>query len=425
MNKKSVMGLILFGFLTTVSLFIGVHILIGNDVTGDAKEKPYVAEEITNGNDTSSYSLGKEQGSTSNIEIDITKEEPWLTANPYDKGNGFDPSDFSKREEEQLTPRVAKKSTNSAEEQISNTFSSTVKNDSEIELIYDSRHVDYMSYIPATTCDSRMEEALDIPNPSLNIKAKSAILINAKTGDILYHKNAIDPVFPASTSKLLTSLVALDWCYEDEEVTVGEEVKMMAWDSTRAYLREGQTLTIGTLIDAMLLPSGNDAAYVTAVYVGRKSLQKPGATKEEAVLEFSKLMNRKAKELGVMNSKFLTPDGYDAIGQFTTAYDMGMIGLAAIKNDIIVESSMKAVSRSIFISGEDRTWTNTNALIKKNDHRYYAYAVGLKTGTSTMAGRCIVAAGRKNGKEVICVVMNSTSDGRWADAKTLLEYGLR
>jgi D-alanyl-D-alanine carboxypeptidase (penicillin-binding protein 5/6) len=173
----------------------------------------------------------------------------------------------------------------------------------------------------------------------------------------------------------------------------------------------------------MLLPSGNDAAYAVAAYVGRKSLGNPDASKEEAVAEFVRLMNMKAAGLGVKNSCFRTPDGYDAVGQYTTAYDMGLIGVAASKNNVITDISQKSSSRNIFVSGEDITWDNTNKLVTKYSGQYYSHAIGLKTGTSTMAGRCIVAA-EEDGKEVVCVIMDSSSEGRWEDAIALLKYGL-
>jgi D-alanyl-D-alanine carboxypeptidase (penicillin-binding protein 5/6) len=213
-------------------------------------------------------------------------------------------------------------------------------------------------------------------------------------------------------------------CKEDEEVTIGDEITMITSDSTRAYLKEGQILTIRNLLEGMLLPSGNDAAYAIAAYVGRKSLQSPDATKEEAVIEFVRLMNAKAKKLGVKNSCFKTPDGYDAIGQYTTAYDMGLIGVEAAKNETIIDVSGQSSSRNIFVSGEDVTWNNTNKLISRYSGQYYSNAIGLKTGTSTMAGRCLIAAAESDGKEVVCAIMDSSSAGRWEDAIALLKYGL-
>jgi D-alanyl-D-alanine carboxypeptidase (penicillin-binding protein 5/6) len=294
-----------------------------------------------------------------------------------------------------------------------------------LQLIYDSSEVDYMSYIPEMKSDSELNNALDINNPDLEIDARAAILFDAATKEVLYYKNAVEPVFPASTAKLLTSLVTLDWCSEDEQITVGNEVSLIAVDATRAYLKAGEVLTLRNLLEGMLLPSGNDAAFAAAAYVGRKSLQDKNASAQAAIKEFIRLMNLKASELGAKNSCFKTPDGYDALGQYTTAYDMGRIGLAAINNDIIKSITKKSRSRNVFISGEDVTWYNTNNLINKDSGSYYSNAIGLKTGTSSMAGKCLIAAGRKDGRTVVCAVMDSSASGRWEDAEKLLKYGLK
>jgi D-alanyl-D-alanine carboxypeptidase (penicillin-binding protein 5/6) len=135
-------------------------------------------------------------------------------------------------------------------------------------------------------------------------------------------------------------------------------------------------------------------------------------------------MNEEAANLGVKNSCFKTPDGYDAIGQYTTAYDMGLIGIAASQNSVIKDIAQESSSRNVFISGEDVSWSNTNKLITRYSGQYYSKAIGLKTGTSSMAGRCLIAAAESNGKKVVSVILDSTIEGRWEDAIALLKYGL-
>jgi D-alanyl-D-alanine carboxypeptidase (penicillin-binding protein 5/6) len=297
------------------------------------------------------------------------------------------------------------------------------KND--LPLIYDSTTVDYMSYVPDIICSDDIEEALDIENPDIEVAASSAILFNAETGEVLYHKDPVLPVFPASTTKLLTALVALEWCSKDEKITIGDEVQMITSDSSSANLRQGEKLTFSTLLESMLIPSGNDAAYVVAVHVGMKSLGKSKAKNMDAVKEFAKLMNSKAKELGAENSNFITPDGYDAKGQYTTAYDMGMIGLAASKNKTILSITKKTTVKRTLSSGRTYTWTSSNNLLKKDSPYYYSNAVGLKTGTTTMAGKCLVSIATKNNQTVVSVIMNSSSEGRWLDSIKLLKYGLK
>jgi D-alanyl-D-alanine carboxypeptidase (penicillin-binding protein 5/6) len=113
------------------------------------------------------------------------------------------------------------------------------------------------------------------------------------------------------------------------------------------------------------------------------------------------------------------------VGQYTTAYDMGLIGMAAAANETITEISGLASSRNIFPSGQDVTWNNTNKLVKKYSGQYYSHAIGLKTGTSTMAGKCLIAAAKEEDQSAVCVILDSSSAGRWEDAIELLEYGLQ
>ncbi len=295
---------------------------------------------------------------------------------------------------------------------------------SSLPLIHDCHKVDYMSYIPEIKCSKTVQKALNIKNCSMSLDASSAILMKAD-GDVLYYKNPTTAIFPASTAKLLSSLVILDWCKTNEKVTVGSEVKLIASDSSKAGIMQGQKLEVGTLLEAMLLPSGNDAAYAAATYVGRKSLGKGKWSAITAVKEFSRLMNKKAQEMGAENSCFISPDGYDAIGQYTTAYDMGKIAIAAVKSETISSITQKSSVSATLLSGEKRFWKNSNALIRNDSNFYNPNVIGLKTGTTTMAGSCLVAAARSEKGTVISVVMHSSSLGRWDDSNKLLEYGLK
>ncbi len=293
-----------------------------------------------------------------------------------------------------------------------------------LPLIFDENSVDYMSYIPELSCSKKVKKELNIQNPDLSVAAASAILITEE-GKVLFRKNATAPVFPGSTTKLLTSLVVLDWCKTSEKIKIGESIKMIAGDSSTAGLKQGEVLDINTLLAAMLLPSGNDAAYVAAAYVGKKSLKNHKAKTMDAVKEFSRLMNEKAKELGAENSCFITPDGYDAKGQYTTAYDMSRIALAATNNSTILKITKKCSLNATASSGERHFWKNSNALLNKESEWYNSNAIGLKTGTTSMAGRCLISAAKNEQGTVISVVMNSTMMGRWEDSNKLLNYGLK
>ena len=427
MNKKSLLGLLLFACLVTAGLYAGANYFISleSNSYADTQEEPDTTKDRmgqeTSGNSTTDTVVQKQEkaGDTDSITgVDIGTQEPWLNSNPSDVG------EVNAQTELSPTPMATAQGSEADEPNTEDTFSTSVKEVKAPELIIDCEKVDYMSYIPEIIMDSELEVAFDFSNPDLSVDAEAAILFDAETKEIIYYKNALQAVFPASTAKLLTALVALDRCTEDEEVTIGDEITMIGSGSTTAYLKQGQILTIRNLLAGMLLPSGNDAAYAIAAYVGRKSLQDTEATKEEAVAEFVRLMNLEAKTHGVKNSCFKTPDGYDAIGQYTTAYDMGLIGVAAADNELIVEVTDQGKDRNIFPSGEDITWYNTNKLVKQGYEQYYSKAIGLKTGTSTMAGRCLVAAAEEDGRKVVCAILDSSSSGRWGDAIALLKYGL-
>ena len=472
MNKKRMLILILFACFITGCLILSADLLvkqgrmnstdhnrdiITKDDTLQMTPGPSTEKELHDNADKENLALkNKNQGGQRQKAADITAEQ-WITSSPsYTQIIAGLGQDSAKNITEDTVSQISgegdskqqlnnpqsvtypnsnsqitgtlnaegDKITEGSGHSTGSTYSTSINTIVEPQLILDCTKVDYLAYIPEMLYDEELEKVLDIKNPDLSVDATAAILFDADTMEVLYYKNPVKAVFPASTAKLLTALVALEWCKEEEEVTLGKEIKMIASDSTRAYLSVGQVLSIRNLLEGMLLPSGNDAAYGIAVYVGRKSLQNPGLSMEEALQEFIRLMNKKAKELGVKNSCFKTPDGYDAIGQYTTAYDMGLIGMAAARNNIIAEITELSSSRNIFVSGEDVTWTNTNRLISRYSGQYYSNAYGLKTGTSTMAGRCLVSAAERDGRTVVSVIMDSTSSGRWEDSIALLKYGL-
>lgn len=293
----------------------------------------------------------------------------------------------------------------------------------DLPLISDGGAVDYMSYIPSMKCSKEVKKALTVTNPEISVDAKAAILIDARSGKVLYHKNALEPIFPASTAKLLTALVALDWCKISEIVKVGNEVNLIPSDSSRAGLRAGDRLKVYNLLEAMLLPSGNDAAYAMAVYTGRKSLGDNKAEEMSAIREFTRLMNDKARKLGAENSCFVSPDGYDAIGQYSTAYDMALIGLNALKNDTITQIASERTVTVKMVNGRTLPLWNTNALINKDSIWYESHVIGLKTGTTGLAGRCLISAAQTDKGLVLSVVMHSSSEGRWRDSIKLIQYG--
>ena len=237
-----------------------------------------------------------------------------------------------------------------------------------------------------------------------DIIASNAYVMNAGTSSAVYDKNANTQIAPASTAKLLAALTALDYLSPDDVVTVGTEIETIAEDSSRAWLTLGDKMTVRQLLIALLLPSGNDAAYTLVESTGL------GAPK------FVDAMNRKAKELGAGFSNFVTPDGYDAEGQYTTAFDLAQIAKVCLENETISEIVSGYASSETWHNGREVTYYNTNELLNPNGGYYYPKAIGMKTGGSSAAGQCLVSAAVINGETYICVVMDSTGEGRFADS---------
>ncbi len=257
----------------------------------------------------------------------------------------------------------------------------------------------------------------------IDITAKYAAVLDCRTGDLLYTKGWGEKIYPASTTKLLTALFALSVCDPKTEFTPGDELKLVAADSSVAYIRTNHRLTLEMLVEGMLLPSGNDAAYVIAAGVGRELAGEEGISASEAVYKFMLELNKYAQSIGLTGTQFTCPDGYHDDDHYTTLEDMLKIAELAADDPIIAKYAAMATDDVTYASGHKMTWTNSNALIDKyNKDMYYSYATGLKTGTTDEAGACLVATAEKKGRRVIVCVFNSESSGRrFHETKDLFE----
>lgn len=256
---------------------------------------------------------------------------------------------------------------------------------------------------------------------SADVVAKNVVVMNADTNTLLYQKNSTDKIAPASTAKLITALTVLDYCSTDDEMTVGTEIELMHEDSSRAWLNQGDILTTRQLLVALLLPSGNDAAYTLAVNAGKKIAGDSNLTNAQSIDTFMDKVNEKARMLGLENSNFLAPDGYDTEGQYTTAYDLAIIAKACLDDPYISEIVSSYTSYQKWVSGREVTYNNSNELLNPNSQYYRSEVIGLKTGASTLAGNCLVSAAVINGETYICVMMGSTADGRFTDSITIYD----
>lgn len=233
------------------------------------------------------------------------------------------------------------------------------------------------------------------------LSAHSAALINADTKEILYAKNAYDERSMASTTKIMTSILAIESGRLSETVTVGE----VQTEGSSIGLKKGYKLTLESLTYGMMLESGNDAAEVVAEFLS-------GTEKE-----FSVLMNDKAEKIGMSSTNFVTASGLDDNGHYSTACDMALLGAYAIKNPVFREMCSSKKKSVRFIEPEvSVTFSNHNKLLSWCDGVF-----GIKTGFTKKSGRCLVTACERGGVTLVAVTLNAGDD--WNDHMKLYNYG--
>lgn len=238
---------------------------------------------------------------------------------------------------------------------------------------------------------------------NISLNAKSAIVFDRKYKKVLYSKNIHDKLPNASTTKMLTAIVAYENADMDEIVTVSK--KAANTGGSRLGLRTGDEVSMGDLIHGLLICSGNDAAVAIAEYIG------------ETEENFCKIMNEKAKEIGAMNTNFVTPHGLDKEEHYSTAYDLAIIADYALDIPYIANIVSKKNS-NIKINGNVRNLTTTNEMLSS-----YSGADGVKTGYTGNAGRCLVTSATRDDWQLICVVLGcDTKKFRTTDSIKLLDY---
>lgn len=254
-----------------------------------------------------------------------------------------------------------------------------------------------------------------------NTSSDYIVLYDATNNKTLYSKNADEQCFPASTTKLMTALVTLQYADENTVFTVGDEIRLIDPESSRAFLRVGNRLNLQTLLEAIMLPSGNDAAYTAAANVGRIIAGDDSLSALAAISKFCEKMNETAKTLGAKNTHFINPDGIHNANHYTTAADMLLICKAALEDPTLAAVMTEEKVTRTFLSGETgATWYNTNYLLRTDTRYVYDGAIGLKTGHTNEAGYCLTAAAERDGVKLIAVLMNSDStSGRFEDATGL------
>ena len=233
------------------------------------------------------------------------------------------------------------------------------------------------------------------------ISAQSAVLINAKTKEIIYEKNAHAMRSMASTTKIMTAVLAIESGRLNELVTA----ENMQSEGSSIGLENGNVLTLETLVWGMMLESGNDAAKLTANFLSGS---------EE---NFSLLMNAKAEEIGMSNTNFVTASGLDDENHYSTAYDMALLGAYAIENPVFRDiCSSKRKTVRLIEPDISKTFSNHNKLLSYCDGVF-----GIKTGFTKKSGRCLVSACERDGSVLVAVTLNAGDD--WNDHIKLFDYG--
>lgn len=231
------------------------------------------------------------------------------------------------------------------------------------------------------------------------IDAATAVVMDAASGRVLFEKNATKRRAMASTTKIMTAIIAIEKGRLDDTVTVSERAASI-WGST-INLKMGSSYKLEELLYGLLLNSGNDASIAIAEHIGG------------SVEKFVSMMNAKAKEIGAYNTSFINTHGLDADGHYTTAYDLALIARYALGN-----AEFSKIVGTVNASIPGRQLYNTNELLQ-----LYPGADGVKTGYTGKAGRCLVASATRNGMRLISVVLGSpTIYKRASSSKSILDY---
>ena len=242
-----------------------------------------------------------------------------------------------------------------------------------------------------------------LPVALTGVNARGAVLMEAESGDVIFGQNENARLPMASTTKIMTALVALEALPLDTPVKITSE--SVGVEGSSIYLCEGEMLTLEQLLYALLLESANDAASAIAVAVSG------------SVEEFADRMNRKAAELGLTDTHFINPHGLDAEGHYTTAYELAVITRAALENETF-RTICATERKTIPLHGTEgvRLLLNHNKLLDS-----YEGCIGVKTGFTKKTGRCLVSAAERDGVTLIGVTLNAPDD--WRDHSAMLDYG--
>ena len=278
-----------------------------------------------------------------------------------------------------------------------------------------------------TPLPTQVPKTYDTEN--LALEARNVLLVrlaeNGLSADIIYAANSSESIYPASTLKMLTALTVLDIADPGETVSLGAEIYIPPLDASRAGLEYGMTLTVRELLEGLLLPSGADAAYALGVYCGRKLEGDARLSYEDAVRSFVAAMNRKAASLGAAHTTAKNVVGLDDKGQRSTAEDILRIAKVFLDHPLLAEICSLPSDRITSEEGKSVSLSNTNKMLHTESVYYNGDVAGVKTGTTSRAGNCLVSVFTVCGEKYICIVMNSSYYGKFTDTQKLYEICAR
>ncbi len=267
--------------------------------------------------------------------------------------------------------------------------------------------------IPSGTEEYNPETPEDLVPDQLY--AKSAILIEADTGEVIFEKNADDVMYPASTTKILTALLGIQYGDMEQVVTISDQAVQVDPDSSLIPLEAGETIAFRDLLYGTILRSGNEGANAIAETISGN------------VNDFVGLMNQVAQQIGCTNTHFQNPHGLHDDNHYTTVRDMAKIAAVAMENDTfrqIVSTTSYTIPKSNLYRRKNISNRINDLLVNKEDSKfYYPYANGIKTGFHARAGHCFVGSAEQLGVKLISVVFYTSSNGRWYDTQKLMNYG--
>lgn len=266
------------------------------------------------------------------------------------------------------------------------------------------------------TVENASEEAIDISNywpAGPDVDAESAILMDINTGTILYEKNINEELYPASTTKILTTLLALENSSLDEVVTFSHNaVFSIEPGSSHIGIVDGEQLTMEQCLYGIMLESANEVSNAVAEHVGG------------SIEEFTNMMNKKAEELGCKNTHFTNANGLPDENHYTSAYDLALIGRAAMQNETFrtITSTTTYTIPPTNLQEETRYLSNHHKMLPK---RLYAYAdcIGGKTGYTNVARQTLVTFAKRGDLELVCVIMKTESPSQFTETAKLFDWG--